>query len=95
MLPCWAACVFAICVCDGCDRYDEAARYLETYKAYEKKPADMLKEKIGGDYMSKVCFLDLCFLSLGSLLYRHHCVVCLDFSLPLNLHRRATLLQVH
>lgn len=35
-------------------RWSEAARYLETYKAYEKKPADMLKERIGGDYMSKV-----------------------------------------
>uniref|UniRef100_A0A3Q4HP56 DNA excision repair protein ERCC-1 n=1 Tax=Neolamprologus brichardi TaxID=32507 RepID=A0A3Q4HP56_NEOBR len=29
-------------------------RYLETYKSYEKKPADMLKEQVEKDYLSKV-----------------------------------------
>lgn len=34
---------------------DEAGRYLETYKSYEKKPADLLKEQVEKDYLSKVC----------------------------------------
>uniref|UniRef100_A0A3Q4MYQ4 DNA excision repair protein ERCC-1 n=1 Tax=Neolamprologus brichardi TaxID=32507 RepID=A0A3Q4MYQ4_NEOBR len=33
---------------------EEAGRYLETYKSYEKKPADMLKEQVEKDYLSKV-----------------------------------------
>ena len=33
---------------------DEAGRYLETYKSYEKKPADVLKEQVEKDYLSKV-----------------------------------------
>ncbi|CAL8240912.1 unnamed protein product [Merluccius merluccius] len=33
---------------------EEAGRYLETYKSYEKKPADLLKEHVEKDYLSKV-----------------------------------------
>ncbi|XP_068185739.1 DNA excision repair protein ERCC-1 [Antennarius striatus] len=33
---------------------EEAGRYLETYKSYEKKPADILKEQVEMDYLSKV-----------------------------------------
>ncbi|XP_063814515.1 DNA excision repair protein ERCC-1 isoform X2 [Pseudophryne corroboree] len=33
---------------------DEAARYLETYKCYEQKPADALKERTESDFMSRV-----------------------------------------
>ncbi|XP_038069536.1 mating-type switching protein swi10-like [Patiria miniata] len=33
---------------------EEAGRYLETYKSYENKSADALKEKIETDYLSKV-----------------------------------------
>lgn len=33
----------------------EAARYLETYKVYESKPADLLKEKIDNTYLARVC----------------------------------------
>ncbi|XP_071797380.1 uncharacterized protein [Asterias amurensis] len=33
---------------------EEAGRYLETYKSYENKSADALKEKIDTDYLSKV-----------------------------------------
>lgn len=33
---------------------EEAGRYLETYKSYEKKPADALKEQVERDYLSKV-----------------------------------------
>ncbi|XP_072167823.1 uncharacterized protein [Diadema setosum] len=33
---------------------EEAGRYLETYKAYENKSADALKEKIEQDHLSKV-----------------------------------------
>ncbi|XP_068111715.1 DNA excision repair protein ERCC-1 [Hyperolius riggenbachi] len=37
---------------------EEAARYLETYKCYEQKPADALKEKTESDFMSRMtdCF---------------------------------------
>lgn len=33
---------------------EEAGRYLETYKSYEKKPVDLLKEQVEKDYLSKV-----------------------------------------
>ncbi|XP_072345318.1 DNA excision repair protein ERCC-1-like [Scyliorhinus torazame] len=33
---------------------EEAGRYLETYKSYENKPSDMLKERVETDYLSKV-----------------------------------------
>lgn len=33
---------------------EEAARYLETYKCYEQKPADALKERIESDFMSRI-----------------------------------------
>ncbi|XP_038623042.1 LOW QUALITY PROTEIN: DNA excision repair protein ERCC-1 [Tachyglossus aculeatus] len=33
---------------------EEAGRYLETYKAYEQKPADLLKEKLEQDFLSRV-----------------------------------------
>eukprot|EP01137_Pigoraptor_chileana_P022720 Opistho-2@87932 len=33
---------------------EESGRYLETYKAYEKKPADMLQERVDTDYLSKM-----------------------------------------
>jgi hypothetical protein len=35
----------------------EAGRYLETYKAYESKTADPLKEKIDNTYLARVCRL--------------------------------------
>lgn len=39
---------------------EEAGRYLETYKAYEQKPADLLKEKVDQDYLSRVRAFLLC-----------------------------------
>lgn len=33
---------------------EEAARYLETYKAYENKPPDILKERTDSDFSSRV-----------------------------------------
>ena len=33
---------------------EEAARYLETYKAYENKPPDILKERVESDTTSRV-----------------------------------------
>ena len=36
---------------------EEAGRYLETYKSYENKPADILQEKVDGDHHSKVVYL--------------------------------------
>eukprot|EP00252_Welwitschia_mirabilis_P008535 TRINITY_DN20440_c0_g1_i1.p1 TRINITY_DN20440_c0_g1~~TRINITY_DN20440_c0_g1_i1.p1 ORF type:complete len:408 (+),score=86.50 TRINITY_DN20440_c0_g1_i1:193-1416(+) len=32
----------------------ECARYLETIKAYEKKPADMIQERLDNDYLSRL-----------------------------------------
>lgn len=40
--------------CCKFDSPEEAGRYLETYKSYEKKPADALKEQVEKDYLSKV-----------------------------------------
>ena len=34
--------------------YEEAARYLETYKAYENKPPDLIMERIDSDSSSRV-----------------------------------------
>ncbi|KAJ3299871.1 ssDNA endonuclease and repair protein rad10 [Borealophlyctis nickersoniae] len=33
---------------------EEAGRYLETFKAYEHKPPDMIKERVDADYLSKL-----------------------------------------
>jgi len=33
---------------------EEAGRYLETYKSFESKPPDLIKEKSEGTYMSRV-----------------------------------------
>uniref|UniRef100_A0A6Q2XBD9 DNA excision repair protein ERCC-1 n=1 Tax=Esox lucius TaxID=8010 RepID=A0A6Q2XBD9_ESOLU len=48
-----------ICILSDCTLIlawspEEAGRYLETYKSYEKKPADLLKEHVEKDYLSKV-----------------------------------------
>ena len=37
-----------------CVSNEEAARYLETFKIYEKKGADPIKERVEEDYMSQV-----------------------------------------
>ena len=34
--------------------YEEAGRYLETYKAYENKPPDLLMERVDSDFTSRV-----------------------------------------
>ncbi|NXO98301.1 ERCC1 protein, partial [Certhia brachydactyla] len=33
---------------------EEAARYLETFKSYEQKPPDLLKERVEQDFLSRV-----------------------------------------
>lgn len=33
---------------------EEAARYLETYKAYENKPPDLIMERVDSDFSSRV-----------------------------------------
>eukprot|EP00112_Aurelia_sp_Birch-Aquarium-sp1_P000176 Seg1013.5 transcript_id=Seg1013.5/GoldUCD/mRNA.D3Y31 product="DNA excision repair protein ERCC-1" protein_id=Seg1013.5/GoldUCD/D3Y31 len=48
-----------ICILSDCTLIlawsnEEAGRYLETYKSYENKPADILQEKVEGDYQSKM-----------------------------------------
>lgn len=35
-------------------RNEEAATYLATYKAFEHKPPDMLKERVHNDYASQL-----------------------------------------
>lgn len=33
---------------------EEAGRYVETYKSFEHKPPDLIKERVGEDYLSQV-----------------------------------------
>lgn len=33
---------------------EEAGRYLETFKSYEQKPPDLLKERVEQDFLSRV-----------------------------------------
>lgn len=35
-----------------CNRTSEAGRYLEIYKAFERKPPDMIKERVENDHMA-------------------------------------------
>lgn len=42
---------------------EEAGRYLETYKSYENKPADLLKEHVEKDYLSKVDYCTLHYIT--------------------------------
>lgn len=43
---------------------EEAGRYLETYKAYEQKPADLLMEKLEQNFLSRVRLLPVVLLYL-------------------------------
>ncbi|XP_030642347.1 DNA excision repair protein ERCC-1 [Chanos chanos] len=47
-------CIMADCTLILAWSPEEAGRYLETYKSYEKKPADVLKEQVERDHLSKV-----------------------------------------
>ncbi|XP_054855306.1 DNA excision repair protein ERCC-1 [Eublepharis macularius] len=47
-------CILADCTLILAWSPEEAGRYLETYKAYEQKPADLLKEKVDQNYLSRV-----------------------------------------
>ncbi|XP_069485084.1 DNA excision repair protein ERCC-1 [Ambystoma mexicanum] len=47
-------CILADCTLILAWSAEEAGRYLETYKSYEQKPADVLKEKVDQDFMSKM-----------------------------------------
>ncbi|XP_039217818.1 DNA excision repair protein ERCC-1 isoform X2 [Crotalus tigris] len=47
-------CILADCTLILAWSPEEAGRYLETYKAYEQKPADLLKEKVEQNYLSRV-----------------------------------------
>uniref|UniRef100_A0AAQ4RP02 ERCC1-like central domain-containing protein n=1 Tax=Gasterosteus aculeatus aculeatus TaxID=481459 RepID=A0AAQ4RP02_GASAC len=46
-------CIMADCTLILAWSPEEAGRYLETYKSYEKKPADLLKEQVEKNYLSK------------------------------------------
>lgn len=47
-------CIMADCTLILAWSPEEAGRYLETYKSYEKKPADVLKEQVEKNYLSQV-----------------------------------------
>ncbi|KAM9032606.1 DNA excision repair protein ERCC-1 isoform 2-T3 [Sarcophilus harrisii] len=47
-------CILADCTLILAWSPEEAGRYLETYKSYEQKPADLLKEKLEQDFVSRV-----------------------------------------
>ncbi|KAM5237101.1 DNA excision repair protein ERCC-1 isoform 2-T2 [Ctenodactylus gundi] len=47
-------CILADCTLVLAWSPEEAGRYLETYKAYEQKPADLLMEKLEQNFMSRV-----------------------------------------
>ncbi|XP_065390671.1 DNA excision repair protein ERCC-1 isoform X2 [Macaca fascicularis] len=47
-------CILADCTLILAWSPEEAGRYLETYKAYEQKPADLLMEKLDQDFVSRV-----------------------------------------
>uniref|UniRef100_A0A8C9B457 ERCC excision repair 1, endonuclease non-catalytic subunit n=1 Tax=Prolemur simus TaxID=1328070 RepID=A0A8C9B457_PROSS len=46
-------CILADCTLVLAWSPEEAGRYLETYKAYEQKPADLLLEKLEQDFVSR------------------------------------------
>ncbi|KAG8000721.1 Protein arginine N-methyltransferase 2 [Nibea albiflora] len=52
-------CIMADCTLILAWSPEEAGRYLETYKSYEKKPADLLKEQVEKDYLSKRLHLEM------------------------------------
>ncbi|XP_013364163.1 PREDICTED: DNA excision repair protein ERCC-1 isoform X1 [Chinchilla lanigera] len=47
-------CILADCTLILAWSPEEAGRYLETYKAYEQKPADLLMEKLEHNFVSRV-----------------------------------------
>ncbi|XP_055001616.1 DNA excision repair protein ERCC-1 isoform X2 [Sorex araneus] len=47
-------CILADCTLILAWSAEEAGRYLETYKAYEQKPADLLMEKLEQDFISRM-----------------------------------------
>ncbi|KAK7154281.1 hypothetical protein R3I94_007587 [Phoxinus phoxinus] len=47
-------CIMADCTLILAWSPEEAGRYLETFKSYEKKPADLLKEQVEKNYLSQV-----------------------------------------
>ncbi|XP_041857874.1 DNA excision repair protein ERCC-1 [Melanotaenia boesemani] len=47
-------CIMADCTLILAWSPEEAGRYLETYKSYEKKPVDLLREQVEKNYLSKV-----------------------------------------
>ena len=64
----YAFCCLSVCALGlMCCSFEEAARYLETYKSFEAKPPDMLMERVEKDYHSRVsddrlvyCWLVMC-----------------------------------
>ncbi|KAM9257530.1 DNA excision repair protein ERCC-1 [Morus bassanus] len=47
-------CILADCTLLVAWSPEEAGRYLETYKAYEQKPPDLLKERVEQDFLSRM-----------------------------------------
>jgi len=53
---------FQVCKCVSVCSSEEAARYLETYKAYENKPPDILKERVESDTTGRVNVLHFYYI---------------------------------
>ncbi|XP_055516889.1 DNA excision repair protein ERCC-1 isoform X2 [Leucoraja erinacea] len=85
-------CILADCTLILAWSFEETARYLETYKMYENKPADILKEKVEQDYISKVTD---CLTTVKSV-NRTDCITLISTfkvsSLPLT-HSRETIVH--
>ncbi|XP_075302326.1 DNA excision repair protein ERCC-1 isoform X3 [Opisthocomus hoazin] len=47
-------CILADCTLLVAWSPEEAGRYLETYKAYEQKPPDLLRERVEPDFLSRM-----------------------------------------
>ena len=47
-------CAMNDCTLVCCWSAEEGARYLELFKSYEHKPADIIKEKVEHDFMSRL-----------------------------------------
>lgn len=61
-------CILADCTLVLAWSAEEAGRYLETYKAYEQKPADLLMEKLEQNFLSRVSLRLLSFWTSRSVL---------------------------
>ena len=70
---------------------EEAARYLETYKAYENKPPDILKERVESDTTARVKMLH--HIIITSLMLISQAIECLTSVKKINKSNAAMLID--